>query len=220
MPGPDASFYGSIVDSVGGGLIEQDIISGSRIYAYEHGYENPTAVYWDFKVTGEFRNNMVFAATYDLQMQNGNYFPFTIKDFVIKPGENTYTFSAVPYLRVLNPEIKLDEATNKIVATFNIQGGKPTVKMKTLTLYAYSDQYVGFPIKYTLSGADWKKTFAPRAIVPDPTVTYTLTIDLTANSNTFIKGRNYFFRIGAIADVSGGLAGVKTNYAPVVKMRL
>ena len=34
--------------------------------------------------TGEYRNNMVFAATYDVRFENCNFYPFEIKDFCNK----------------------------------------------------------------------------------------------------------------------------------------
>jgi hypothetical protein len=219
--GPDAAFFGAARDSVGGGLIEQDQLNGSRILAYEHGYDTPTSQSWFFKVSGEFRNNMVFSNTYDLFLKNANFYPVTIKDFVIKPGDNQYDFNVVPYLRIKEPEIKWDQTTNKIVATFKIEGGKSTVKLKKILLFAFSDIYVGDPFKYSNSGGGDSKSFSP-TIVPNGSVSYTLSIDLTANSKTYKTGRTYFFRIGAIADgtASSGLSGVKYNYAPAVKITL
>jgi hypothetical protein len=221
MAGPDAAFFGAVKDSIGGGLIEQDQLNGSRILAYEHGYETPTAQSWFFKITGEFRNNMVFSNTYDLKLRNANFFPIEMNDFVIKPGDNPYDFIAVPYLRIKDAEIKLDQTTNKITATFKIEAGTPKVKLKKIALFAFTDMYVGDPFKVVNSGGGDTKSFSP-TIKPNPATVYTLTIDLTANQKTYKTGRSYFFRIGAIADgtANSGLSGVKYNYVPYVKITL
>jgi hypothetical protein len=216
--GPNAAFFGAVRDSVGGAFVEQDMISGGNITAYEHGYPTPFAMFWDFKTTGEFRNNLVFANTYDLYIRNANCFPVSVMNYEIKPGDNYYEFWVVPYLRIKDAEIKLDQSSNKIVATFKIEGGKPMNKLKQLTLYAFSDIYVGDPFKFAVSGTGWAQTFKP-VITPDPATVYTLSIDLAANNKIFKSGRDYFFRIGAMAD-NAGLKSVKTNYAPCVKIEL
>jgi hypothetical protein len=218
MEGPNATFFGAARDSVGGALVEQDMLNGANIVAYEHGYETPGALVWDFKVNGEFRNNLVFANTYDIYLRNGNFFPYSIKDFVINQGDNQYDFMVVPYLRVKDADIKWDQASNTIIATFKVEAGAPIVNLKQITLYAFSDMYVGDPFKFTLIGKTFSQLFKP-TISPDPSTVYTLTIDLAANEKTFKSGRNYFFRIGALGD-GAGLSGIKNNYAPYVKIRL
>jgi hypothetical protein len=47
----------------------------------------------------------------------------------------------------------------------------------------------------------------------------TLTIDLAANANLFPAGRDYFFRVGALADLAG-VGTIRHNYAPIVKITL
>ena len=77
-PMPDATFYGALRDVVGGGLVEQEIQNGSRIGVYEHGYETPQLQNWSMMHSGEFRNNLVFAGTYDVIFQSCNFFPFEV----------------------------------------------------------------------------------------------------------------------------------------------
>lgn len=218
MAGPDAAFFGAVKDASGGALIEQDMLNGSSIEVYEHGYEKPKAMFWDFKVNGEFRNNMVFANTYDLYLRNGNFFPITELDFDIKPGDNSHDFLAVPYLRVLDGKIDRDKTNNKITASFRIEGGKNTVKLKSIALYAWSDIYVGNPFKFDINGGEDTQTFET-SIHPNANITYHLSIDLTSNASQLVSGRNYYFRIGALADVSE-MGSVKYNYAPAVKISL
>jgi uncharacterized membrane protein len=70
-------------------------------------------------------------------------------------------------------------------------------------------------VKYAVTGADVAKTFSPAAEINTST-TYTLSIDVAANS-TLLKytGKNYYFRIGALASVSG-VGTVRHNYSPLV----
>lgn len=214
--GPDASIHGSILDEQTGELVGTDIENGSSIKVREHGFTNPADQTWVIMNTGEYRNNMIFAATYDVRFENGNFYPFEIKDFVVKKGENTYDFKVTPYLRIKNADIAKNG--NTITATFSVEGGRPEVKLKEIQLFAFSDIWVGNNVKYTLNGGTDKTVFSPTlTIVPE--TKYTLIIDLTENADIFKYKKNYYFRIGALADVSG-VGTVRHNYAPLVVIKL
>lgn len=217
LAGPNATFFGAVKDSTGNALVEQDLQTGSVIEAWELGFKTPVAQNWVIKNNGEFRNNLVFANKYDIYMRNGNFFPYTLKNLEIKAGDNQYDFMVVPYIRVKNCSITRDQAANKIVATFNLEAGKPIVKVKSIRLYAFSDVYVGEYIKFTTAGTTFSLTLSPAKLIDG--TTYTLSIDLAANSTLFKAGRNYYFRVGAMADVSG-VGTIRTNYAPNVKITL
>ena len=60
--------------------------NGNAIKVREHGFTNATDQTWYITNTGEYRNNMVFAATYDVRFENGNFYPFEVKDFVLSQG--------------------------------------------------------------------------------------------------------------------------------------
>ncbi len=214
---PDAEFFGAIKDSVGGALVETELINGSVIQAYELGYPTQVAQNWVIKNSGEFRNNLVFPGKYDIYFRNGNFFPYTIKDLEIKPGENQRDFLVVPYIRIKNSAITHDKANSKIVVTFTLEAGKPSVKVKAIRLYAFSDIHVGEYVKFNTSGTGFTQSFNPSKVI-DAT-TYTLSIDLAANANFIKAGRNYYFRIGALADVAG-VGTIRHNYAPHVKITL
>lgn len=215
--GPDASIHGSILDEATGELVGTDIQNGSAIIVREQGFTNPADQSWAIMNTGEYRNNMVFAATYDVRFENGNFYPFAIKDFVVKGGDNTYDFKVTPYIRVKNPSITKNG--NTITATFSLEGGKPEVKVKEVQLFAFSDQWVGNSVKFGLGDAGSHiGKFAPSVAV-NPATTYTLTIDLEAHADVFKYNKNYYFRIGALADVSG-VGTVRHNYASLVVIKL
>lgn len=215
---PNASFFGAIKDSVGGGLVETELINGSQIEVFEKGgYTTPVSQKWVIKNNGEFRNNLVFANVYDINFANCNFFPYRINDLEIKPGQNQRDFLVVPYIRIKNCQINHDKAANKIVATFSLEAGKSNVKAKAIRLYAFSDIYVGENVKFNTAGTGFTQSFNPSKTIDN--ATYTLSIDLAANTGFFKTGRNYYFRVGALADVSG-VGTVRHNFAPYVKITL
>ncbi|MDR1644611.1 MAG: DUF3823 domain-containing protein [Tannerellaceae bacterium] len=212
---PNASFHGSIRDAQTGELVETDIQNGSAIRAYELGWPTESAQTWVVKQNGEFRNDLVFAAHYKIEFINGNFYPFTIDDLEIKKGDNQHDFEVTPYLRVQNVNIRKEG--NAIVATFSLQGGKPEVKLAAIRLYAFTDIYVGEQVKFATQGSDFSQTFSPAKDIDG--TTYTLSIDLGANENFFKYARNYYFRVGALASVSG-VGTIRYNYAPLVVIPL
>lgn len=214
--GPDASIHGSILDEQTGELVGSDMENGNAIKVREHGFTNPTDQTWYIMNTGEYRNNMVFSATYDVRFENGNFYPFELKDFVVKPGDNTYDFKVIPYIRVKNS--KIEKNGNVITASFSLEAGKPEVKLREIQLFAFSDMWVGNNVKLALNGGTDKQVFSP-SIAIDAAGTYTLSIDLEQNADVLKYSKNYYFRIGALADVSG-VGTVRHNYAPLVVIGL
>jgi hypothetical protein len=91
------------------------------------------------------------------------------------------------------------------------------VKLSAVRLYAFTDIYVGEQVKFDTAGSAFRQTFSPAKDIDD--TTYTLSIDLTENSNFFQYSRNYYFRVGALASVSD-VGTVRYNYAPLVVIPL
>ncbi len=209
---PNASIHGSILDAQTGELIGTDI-QECVLKVWEHGYKSQDKQEWRIKNTGEYQNDMIFAATYDIFYDNGNCYSFEEKDVVIKKGKNTKDFKATPYIRVKNPSITKNGKT--VTATFSLEAGKEEVKLSSVQLFAFSDMWVGHSIRFGLtSGTDAEDFDTPIAI--DPSKTYTLTIDLEKDASSFkYTGKNYFFRIGALASVSGQ-GTIRHNYSPLV----
>ncbi len=209
---PDAQVYGSFLDEKTGELVGTDIENGNSIIVVEQGFENPSNQYWNIKNTGEYRNNFVFSAMYDIKFENCNFYPFSQNDVKIKKGENRLDFTVTPYIRVVNPSIVKENG--KIVAKFRLEAGKSEVRLNSVQLFAFSDMWVGNSVKYSLSGGTDKQSFENIAI--NSSTEYTLTIDLAENKNSFkYTGKNYYFRIGALASVSG-VGTVRHNYSPLV----
>lgn len=219
-PYPDSQFFGSIKDSIGGALVETDLINGSKIGVYEQGFETPVLQNWAIKNNGEFRNNLVYSGTYNIEFTSCNFFPYRLNGINISPGENKHDFLVVPFIRVKDCTITHDATNNKITASFKLEAGKSTVKLSKITLYSFTDIYVGEYIKFSVSKGEGNPSIIyDPAIIIDPEMNYSLTIDLDANASRFSVHRNYYFRVGALASQSG-VGTVRTNYAPVVKIPL
>ncbi|GHU83505.1 hypothetical protein FACS189415_5910 [Bacteroidia bacterium] len=212
---PNAKFYGGIKDKETGKLVETDIQNGSAIRAYELGWPTESAQTWVIKQNGEYRNDLVFAAHYKIEFINGNFYPFIIDDLEVKKGDNHHDFEVTPYIRVQNADIKKEG--NTIVATFSLQAGNPEVKLSAIRLYAFTDIYVGEQVKFATLGSNFSRSFSPAANIDG--TTYTLTINLDENKDLFKYNRNYYFRVGALASVSG-VGTVRYNYAPLVVIPL
>ena len=77
-----------MIDEKTGELVGQDI-QECGLTVVEQGFENPENQGWRIKNTGEYENNMIFAATYNMRYENGNCFPFSEDNVVLKRGGNT-----------------------------------------------------------------------------------------------------------------------------------
>ena len=217
MPGPDAQVFGIIKDKTTGLPVETDLVNGSAIEAFELGYATPVSQRWVIKNNGEYRNNLVFSNQYNFELRNSNFFPISVLNQTIKPGENKLDFQVDPYIRVKNCTITYDAAAKRINATFSLEAGQSTVKVRAVRLYAFSDTYVGEPTKFSTAGSGFTVSYTPSKVIDNASIS--LSIDLAANASFFPTGRDYFFRVGALADVTG-VGTIRHNYAPNVKISL
>lgn len=218
--GPNASFNGGIRDIKTGELVETDILNGSRLQFQELGYP-PGLLTRVVMQDGQFRDDMFFAGRYSIDFNACNFYPFKVDEVVVKKGNNTMDFQVTPYIRVQN--VKIVKEGNTIKATFNLEAGKDEVRLSNVQLYAHTDIYVGDQIStYTPGGSAHRQAFDPAKAI-NSSETYTLTIDLTneVNANYFKYERNYYFRVGAMASVSG-VGTIRRNYAPytVIKFKV
>ena len=222
--GPNAGVKGIIKDSSTGEKIETDIQNGTAIRVYELGWNDPPTVTstWVVKQNGEYQNKMIFAGRYNIDIVNGNVFPLDIANVEFKKGDNTFDITATPYIRIKNQSIV--QNGNNIVATFSLEAGRSDVKVSALRLYAHTDIYVGEQVKFdtnsytdaegkSVTYTDDKRTFSTAQSI-DGTV-YTLTLDTSKFPSSFKYTRNFYFRIGALASLSG-VGTIRHNYAPFV----
>ena len=217
--GPNATFYGKILD-MDGNLVPQDIIDGSSIYAYEQGFATPVAQRWYIKNSGEFRNNLVFANEYELKLENGNFFPLTER-VNIKEGDNEHNFVVTPYIIFTECNISYDDSEQRVMASFRIKPGKPNVRMDRMTLYVFTDMYVCASVNLNMSVVGQPHINTNNALVSS----YSDTIDElwidVSDTNVFKAGRNYYFRVGIQGKYTDENVGtIKHNYSETQKITI
>jgi len=211
--GPNATLRGAIKDAVTGQLVETDLQNGSTLKFKELGWAEGGILTRVVMQNGEYQDKLMFAGRYSLEFSECNFYPFVMEEVVIKKGDNVMDFQVTPYIRLKNMSIR--QEGNEIVATFNLQAGKPEVRLSRIQLYLSTDIYVGEPYTgFPLAGTGFRQTFSPASEIDEAT-TYRLTLDLTNSSNKayFKYKRNYYFRVGAMASVSN-VGTIRCNYAP------
>ena len=211
--GPNATLKGGIIDAVTGELVQTTIQTGSTLKFKELGWADGGILSRTIMESGEYQDKLMFAGRYRLEFSECNFFPFVIDEIEVKKGDNVRDFQVTPYIRVKNVNIRKEG--NQILATFNLQAGRQDVKLSRVQLYLSTDMYAGDPYTgFPLSGDNYRQSFSPATEINDAT-TYTLSIDLTNESNKayFKYAKNYYFRVGALASVSG-VGTIRFNYAP------
>lgn len=214
--GPDATITGKFLDSETGELVGTDIRDGNEIGVYELGWTSESRQTWYVTNTGEYTNNLVFASTYRLEFTNCNFYPFVVNDFVLNAGDNMHDFTVTPFIRIKNPSITYDSATKTVKATFNVEAGGNDVTLSEIRLFAFTDMWVGNYIKFGITNEDCYKKVSSEAISSEinPSTQYELTINVDDNASSFEYTRNYYFRIGALANVPD-VGTVRYNYSPL-----
>ena len=218
-PGPNAQIHGKIVDAKTKELVGTDIQNGSQLKIYEQGYKaaenhsnGQTLV---IKNTGEYRNNLLLAAKYEVIFENGNFYGFT--DMIdLKPGDNEFNWEVTPYLRV--KDCNITKSGNIVTAKFKLEGGKGDEKVNQIQLFAFSDIWVGNYVKFAVDGGTDKAN--PDEVV-NPSKEYTLSIDVSTSNNKLLfkyTGKNYYFRVGAQAAVPGA-GTIRHNYSDLVTIK-
>ena len=202
---PNATFGGEIRDMETGELVEQEIIRGSQIYFIELGWDNPPVQAMAVKNDGTFQNNLMFAGDYKIILNKGNYIPQDTIDFRINKGKNYKVFEVLPYIRIVNPDIRYKG--NKVVAKFSLQ--QYTVDpVNTIALFAHTESHVS-------SNIQTAKVSSEINIAVSPLTEYELSMDLSQTTG-IEREHSYFFRIGALSSTSEA----KYNYSPAVEIDL
>ena len=202
---PNAELSGSIIDEETQELVQQDIIRGTEIKITEHGYDPVTPQYIRTKPDGTYMDKLLFANTYTIQPERGNFVPVEAQEIMIE-GKTVRDFIVTPYIRV--KEASIVRNGSKVIATFKLQQNVDNPVSK-IGLYAHPNPIVGEPIRTVA-------TEMPVNAAVDPNQVFTLEIDLAANSSTLKAGSQYFFRVGALIDVGEA----KFNYAPAVRLSI
>jgi len=202
--GPDAKFYGTIMDIDTNEPIPQDLIQGSVIDYVELGFENPQIQQLRFKADGSFRNNLMFSGSYQIQPVRGNFFEVPV-DTIEIGGDTEYTFSALPYIRVNDVTLVINADTSLVIATFKLEQVSEA-PIKTLMFVADLNPSVGVGIRAVTQGGGVGR------VVDDPNEVFTMEM----KTKSLERGRDYFFRICALID----LPEAKYNFCPAIRLTL
>ena len=202
---PTGGISGRFIDSQTGELVEQDLINGTVVQLAEHGYDPVGLQYLVVKNDGTYENRLLFENTYTVQPVRGNFYP--IDEQEVQIGSNTtLDFTVTPYLRIINPQITY--SNGKVTATFSIeQTGASNVRK--IGLFAHPNAVVGQPVQVFSVENDLNRDVTSSEV-------FTLEIDVVTNSSIFDTAKDFYFRIGAIANA----AESKYNYVPAERITL
>jgi hypothetical protein len=200
---PNAELSGSFIDEQTQELVQQDIIRGTDIRLTEHGYDPVANQYLNAKPDGTYMDKMLFSNRYTVQPERGNFVPVEAQEIMIE-GKTTLDFIVTPYIRV--NDVSIVKSGSKIIATFKLEQNVDN-NISRIGLYGHPNPIAGQPIRTVAT------EMSVNAVV-DPNDTFTLEIDIPANSANLETGHQYFFRVGALIDVPEA----KFNYAPTVRL--
>ncbi|NHE58701.1 DUF3823 domain-containing protein [Cyclobacterium plantarum] len=207
---PNAELYGTFIDEGTNEPLAQDIINGTVIELIEQGWvEDQTNVTQTLvsKGDGTYQNSQIFSGEYLVRAVRGNFHDIPpIESMEIK-GRTELNFLVTPYLRIIDPVIERVGST--VTATFRIEQTS-TQEVSRIGLYVHPNPNVGNPMTLT------SRVESNINRLTDPSETFSLSIDLDANSSTLLQGNPYYFRIGAVS--SAGSA--KYNYGPAVRFTI
>ena len=234
--GPDAEVTGRLLDAKTGELINIEaaqVTTGSwwsqTTYNYgalvimEQGWKDANGQpvsqeqHWFVRYDGHYTNNLVFAADYKVSMKLLPVYEPDKADFSLNKGSNTVDFSVIPFCRIINPAIKYDSGSKKIIATFSVELGDET-KAKNITnvaLCANTQLFVGcnyFNMAKNDKGA--KKS----NVNPGETITLEIDTTLPANAELFKYTRDRYIRIAAMAKGSGYNSNNLYNFSKIYKI--
>lgn len=234
--GPDAEVTGRLLDAKTGDLINIEaaqVTTGSwwsqTTYNYgalvimEQGWKDANGQpvsqeqHWFVRYDGHYTNNLVFAADYKVSMKLLPVYEPEKADFSLNKGSNTVDFSVIPFCRIINPAIKYDSGSKKIIATFSVELGDET-KAKNITnvaLCANTQLFVGcnyFNMAKNDKGA--KKS----NVNPGEEITLEIDTTLPANAELFKYTRDRYIRIAAMAKGSGFNSNNLYNFSKIYKI--
>ena len=234
--GPDAEVTGRLLDAKTGELINIEaaqVTTGSwwsqTTYNYgalvimEQGWKDANGQpvsqeqHWFVRYDGHYTNNLVFAADYKVSMKLLPVYEPEKADFSLNKGSNTVDFSVIPFCRIINPAIKYDSGSKKIIATFSVELGDET-KAKNITnvaLCANTQLFVGcnyFNMAKNDKGA--KKS----NVNPGEEITLEIDTTLPANAELFKYTRDRYIRIAAMAKGSGYNSNNLYNFSKIYKI--
>lgn len=221
---PSSSVYGKIIDQDGKPVQSDPSGQGVKIIYIEKGdFASPDKQSMNLKADGTFTKGLIFPGTYDVVIRDANFPNLdTLKNFVVNDGANELNFSVQPYVYVTN--LTIAKAGTLINAKFNLKTiGSNVAGVERVQLFSYIDPIVGFGAKFSTQPSTAGLLVLNK--VPLTTETFTLSIDLALQGNTFTKyptSTKFWFRVGALVRKSDASTGSnpKWNYSEPVQLSI
>ncbi|MCV9385254.1 DUF3823 domain-containing protein [Reichenbachiella ulvae] len=222
LEGPDSGLTGSIIDSETNRLVPQDILEGTQIEIWEHGWDPVTPQRLEIKNDGTYADLRLFSNTYDVIPVNTNFHnnaTVTIDTIQVEiNGLTELDFNVLPYVRIV--DLNISKVGNKAIASFRLEQpldsvylnaddvDKTAVVIKEVGLYAHFDPHVGVNMnlaKNTTSINDVIRT--------GENDEYQLEFD-PAKDSDFLAGGKVFLRVGALST----MPAARANYGSTIEI--
>ncbi len=200
----NAKFHGTIIDSVTGEQIPQDLLDGTWIDYQELGFDNPHTQTMRCQTLGTFRNNLMFSADYIFFIDRCNFFPIDTTKVTID-GDTEYTFKTRPYIALRELVITDNVDGNKVVATFKVEQIDKDNPVKRLFFYADKNPNLGKSIQEFSTLKNLRRDINGEE-----------EFSMSIKKSLLKKGGDYFFRVGAIIDREEA----KINYSIPVRYNI
>lgn len=212
----NAQVEGTFVDSQTGQPVLFSWPNTSYVSIIEEGWDAEEAQKWYVKCNGTYRNKLVWAGKYRMDIKDQCFYPEP-QSFELAKGANTVNFKVTPYARIIDPKITHEDT--KIVARFKVQvadaAKTPNVDV---ALFGFTDRWVSDGNNNFDFDKKQKSGKIKKIKLTDGEAEVELSIDTTVESGMqFAYQRDHYFRIGAVASGTANTSK-RYNYSPVYKV--
>lgn len=230
---PNAQVTGAFKDAKTGELVAQECFyvnqyggnigtpTDGYISAFQQGWDFEQAAIWLVRYDGTYQHTKIFAGDYRLEANQNNFYPIS-QTVTINKGPNIVDWNVTPYVRIIDPKITYEAASQKIKATFKLEYGDPS-RANTIfmaRLCCWPDTFVGI---HCNNCSNDPGSFASTTIVADGQTVNELFIDstLAANYEQFkYKPRKHYLRLAVCAVGKGTNTSRHYNYSHTVSIDL
>ena len=212
----NAQVEGRFIDSQTGQLVPFSWPNTSYVSIIEEGWDAEEAQKWYVKCDGSYRNKLVWAGKYRMDIKDQCFYPVAIP-FTLEKAQNTIDFTVTPYARILNPKITYEGT--KLVARFTVQvsdaAQTPNVDV---ALFGFTDRYVSDGNNNFDFDKKQKSGKQKKVKLTNGQADVELSVDTTVDSGMqFVYKRDHYLRIGAVATGSAN-SSKRYNFSPVFKV--
>lgn len=221
LDGPNAQINGRLLDVKTGEKIGVETYSATSAPGYmiviEQGWDAEAEQSWMVRFDGMYTNNLIFAGDYVFSTKRLPCYEPSNNSFTIKPGMNRMDISVLPFCRVVNPQIRYDAASKKVVATFSVEITDPAKanQITNVALCGNTQLFVGCNSQNLVTKDDGAKK---KNVNAGETITLEIDTQLAGNADLFRYKQDRYFRIAAMASGNGYNSNNYYNFSPIYKM--